>query len=347
MKAKLYHQIAVLALFLFLSVQPSPAFAQGSLAPPGPPAPTMKSLAQIEPRTAITNSGAVTISASGSYYLTTNISVSSGDAITISTNNVTLDLNGFTIFSTQPVATTNSAILLKGGRTNIAICNGHISSGVTDNGGTYSGSGFGNGIFYSTTVPNNVRVTGLSVSGCLNNGINIDFNSTVVEFCNVTTAGGYGIYARTISDSTAVDGGSGGMAGYSVNNCYGQSGGGFGIDAGSANNCMGNSTTGVGLGSSIANNCYATSSSNYGMDATVANNCFGSSSSGTGLTAVTANNCYALSSSSTALSATIATACYANSSTGTGLNTTIANGCIATSLVSTYHYNMPPSPQTP
>ena len=57
----------------------------------------MKSLDQIEARTAITNSGAVTISLPGSYYLTTNVTVSSGDAITITANNVTLDLNGFTV----------------------------------------------------------------------------------------------------------------------------------------------------------------------------------------------------------------------------------------------------------
>jgi hypothetical protein len=336
--------IGGLALFLLstLILQPPTLHAQGSLTPPGAPAPTMKSLAQIEPRTAITNTGAVTISQPGSYYLTTNISVSSGDAITISTNNVTLDLNGFTISSTQPVAATNSAILLKGGRTNIAICNGHISSGVVDNNGTYSGSGFGNGIYYSSVVPNNVRVTGVSVSGCLNYGIDLDFNSTVVEFCNVTTTGGYGIYVRSVSDSTAFDGGSGGILAYTANNCNGQSTAGFGINAGSANNCEASSSTGIGLGCSTANNCYGTSVNNYGLYATVSINSYGSSTGGIGLNAVSANTCYGVSSSNTGLSAYIATGCYATSSTGTGLSTTIANSCIASSAVYTYHYNMPP-----
>jgi len=42
-------------------------FAQGPLTPPGAPAPTMKTLAQIETRTPI-SSAPFTISQSGSYY---------------------------------------------------------------------------------------------------------------------------------------------------------------------------------------------------------------------------------------------------------------------------------------
>jgi hypothetical protein len=71
----------------------------------------MKSLDQIEARTAITGAGAVVISQAGSYYLTRNITVSSGDAITIGANNVTLDLNGFAISSTAPSATGRAIVL--------------------------------------------------------------------------------------------------------------------------------------------------------------------------------------------------------------------------------------------
>ena len=70
----------------------------------------------------------------------------SGNAITIAANGVTLDLNGFTISSTAASAA-GMAILLNSGLSDITIVNGHIRSGVTNNGsGVYSGSGFGYGI---------------------------------------------------------------------------------------------------------------------------------------------------------------------------------------------------------
>jgi parallel beta-helix repeat protein len=73
------------------------AFAQGSLTPPGAPAPTMKSLAQIEPRTPI-SALPFTIKNAGSYYLTTNLTgVSGANGVTIASDDVTLDLNGFAL----------------------------------------------------------------------------------------------------------------------------------------------------------------------------------------------------------------------------------------------------------
>src|SRR5438477_473602 len=106
-------QVCLIASGLFVGAS---VFAQGPLTPPGAPAPLFKTLQQVEPRTPIA-AAPFTISAAGSYYLTTNVTVSSGDAITITANNVTLDLNGFTIASTRPTATTDSAILLSGART--------------------------------------------------------------------------------------------------------------------------------------------------------------------------------------------------------------------------------------
>ena len=67
--------------------------AQGPLVPPAGPGPTMKTLEQIEPRTAITNVP-YTISQPGSYYLTTNLT-SATFGVTIATNGVVRDLMGF------------------------------------------------------------------------------------------------------------------------------------------------------------------------------------------------------------------------------------------------------------
>ena len=84
-------------LFLAAALFPCTILAQGSLTPPGPPAPSMKTLAQIEPRTPI-SSLPFTINQSGSYYVTTNlIGVSGQNGIIVQTRNVTIDLNGFGI----------------------------------------------------------------------------------------------------------------------------------------------------------------------------------------------------------------------------------------------------------
>ena len=71
----------------------------GSLDPAAPPAPTMKSLDVVEPRTAI-SSLPFTISQSGSYYLTGNLEASgsaNGIRILGTAISVSIDLNGFSL----------------------------------------------------------------------------------------------------------------------------------------------------------------------------------------------------------------------------------------------------------
>lgn len=89
-------KLAAALLLAALNAQLTTSFAQGSLTPPGAPAATMKTLAQIEPRTPIA-AAPFTISEPGSYYLTTNLIAATGNIITITTNNITLDLNGFAL----------------------------------------------------------------------------------------------------------------------------------------------------------------------------------------------------------------------------------------------------------
>jgi hypothetical protein len=293
----------VLALLSILDSQLATAFAQGSLAPPGPPAPMMKSLDQIEPRTPI-SSAPFTISQPGSYYLTTNLTVNSGDAIIIATSGVTLDLNGFTISSTVSNAAGTGILLNSGSLRNITIANGFVQGGVTNDGtGVYSGSGFSSGIEYSSLpAPVNVMVSRVSVSGCLNDGIVLGSlgESTVVESCTVRTVGGYGIYASTVKQSSAIDCGSDAISGSQVSDCRGESSGGVGVNATSAQNCFGSSGGSVaGVIADIALNCRGYSYSGNGVWVTSAQNCFGYSyGSGYGVYANSAHNCTGISAGS-------------------------------------------------
>src|SRR6186713_431090 len=77
--------------------------AQGPLAPPGAPAPTMKTLQQVEPRIDLQNAPAAAVTTTdadyhyiitqpGSYYLSANLVVSKTNGIKINTAGVTLDL---------------------------------------------------------------------------------------------------------------------------------------------------------------------------------------------------------------------------------------------------------------
>ncbi len=273
--------LAVATLAMALSTQLSTVFAQGSLTPPaGAPMATMKTLDQVEARTAITNtSSLVTISQPGSYYLTGNLTVSTGNGINITTNGVTLDLNGFTIRSTAASAT-GHAISLAGSLSDLTIRNGHIRGGVTNNGaGVFGGAGFAYGIMYSGNEPQNVLVSHVTVSRCLNHGIFLNLSGgTVVEACTVQTVGGYGISASVIRGCSAVGCWNDALGGSLVSDSYGDSGSHNGIVATIAQNCVGYSGSGTGIFVfKTASGCHGSSNSGTGLAAFIANSCSGSS----------------------------------------------------------------------
>ena len=91
------YKLVVMRLGLLFFILSVPGFSQGPLAPPGTPAPTMKTLDQVEPRYPVYTP--TTITERGSYYLANNLIVTSSisEVIRIETNDVVLDLNGFTI----------------------------------------------------------------------------------------------------------------------------------------------------------------------------------------------------------------------------------------------------------
>lgn len=128
------------------------AFGQGSLTPPGAPAPTMKTLAQIEPRTPI-SSLPYSITSPGSYYFTGNLTNPGvGDAITVSSGNVTIDLNGFTL---QGIPTSGRGIYVNNTFTNLVFRNGTVTGWGSHGIDAWSGGYPRNIVFEKLTVSAN------------------------------------------------------------------------------------------------------------------------------------------------------------------------------------------------
>jgi hypothetical protein len=110
----------------FLHLFSATGLAQGSLTPPGAPAPSMKTLNQLEPRTPISLIPYF-ITNSGSYYVTTNLSgASNTNGITISANHVSLDFCGFALQQGSGGSFGNG-VYVAGTYTNITIRNGTIT----------------------------------------------------------------------------------------------------------------------------------------------------------------------------------------------------------------------------
>lgn len=113
-------RLLTVSLFLFASRL---SHGQGSLTPPGPPGPTMKTLAQIEPRTPI-GSLPFAIRSSGSYYLTTNLVGAAGTSgIAIEVSDVQLDLAGFALSG----GGNGNGVQISGGQANVVVRNGTIN----------------------------------------------------------------------------------------------------------------------------------------------------------------------------------------------------------------------------
>src|SRR5215470_2121393 len=127
MNTKISAARAVILSLCLLGALKTSSFGQGSLTPPGAPAPIFKTLSQVEPRFPIADFQ-TNLTVSGSYYLVTNLfsGTNNNDAITIRTNmhDITIDFNGFSIISSNPPGSASPVAVRISEATNIVVRNG-------------------------------------------------------------------------------------------------------------------------------------------------------------------------------------------------------------------------------
>lgn len=299
-KSSIKHILPALLAVLAFNVQTLTALGQGALTPPGAPAPTMKSLDQVQPRTPI-SSLPFSINAPGSYYLTGNLTGGSGtNGITISSSSVTLDLNGFTLSGVA--GSTNGIYVVPVASTNITIRNGTVANwGKT---GIYaplakssqfvdlrvSGNGFGGiiggvGNNFVRCVASGNQLAGLfadsgstfqdcTASYNYGDGLELNNGGEAVNHCTFTgnsgngfTSGGWGFVNDCTATLNGSDGFNGGRGARFVN-CHStqNSGDGFDINYGASvlnSSAIDNAGDGIKAGYRcfVRNNeCYANGS---------------------------------------------------------------------------------------
>ncbi len=246
-----------LAGFLFLEA-PS-ALAQGSLAPPGAPAPSMKSLDQVA-STGIAIDATNTpgdanhhfiINQAGSYFLTGNLGVTKTNGIRVNVAGVTIDLNGFEIARSS--GTGGDGINIQAAAHRCTVKNGSLN-------------GFAQGINSITTAARGCVFRDLSAANCTNYGLRAG-EGAVLESCRVHDCGGTAAILTgmtgTLFNCVAV--------GNSASNAI-QAGAGSTLSNCAASSNTGTNAFSAGDGSSLSN-CAATGNTLTGSAILAGNAC--------------------------------------------------------------------------
>jgi nitrous oxidase accessory protein NosD len=161
----------------------------------------------------------VHITESGSYRLTGNLTINQVSGIYIMASDVTLDLNGFTVFSSTCSSFTDG-IFVGPDAVNAEIRNGTVRDFCR------------HGIFSLTSAPG-VRVIGMRVLSNAANGLNLEGAGHLVQGCTVSDNGSAGVRAlgesaiigNNIRNNAGVAIIFGASCGYGMNTLTGNNGG--------------------------------------------------------------------------------------------------------------------------
>jgi hypothetical protein len=281
--------------FVLTVLSAQSVWAQGLLTTPAVPAPSMKTLGQMEPRIPVPMGPTTpivgphfTISQPGSYSLMGNVTVTSGHGIVINASDVTLDLNGFTLKSTgagAPTAGSGSAILLGPGVSGVTIRHGRIRSGTVRTPSTVAGANLGAATFVrsgwyrgvedtASSPAKDVQLQGLSISGCGEDGVFLNGSAHLSEIAAMRNAGiGLRIETGTISRCEAGYNGLSGIVGQNLTltgvNCRANSAHGVLAAAGTVADavCSGNGLDGINVAAGGVNGAVVTGNKNWGVSA--------------------------------------------------------------------------------
>jgi hypothetical protein len=178
----------------------------------------------------------------------------------------------------------------------------------------------------------NVRSKELSVSGCLQTGVNLGMGvSSLAESCTVSQCGSSGVVADVVSNCSAWTCFAGVVSNVATN-CYANTVGGSGdaINATRATDCIGYANSGIGVHVlRDAVNCLGTSTNGTGISAgenVVSSTGFGQLG---GITGQNVSGCTASSNSGFGISAHVVTKCSVTQGSASAISAVTASDCYA------------------